>query len=171
MPEEVELITETRAAYRGILRPGTPADRVALVKSWAPLLERERATWLDWEWPWQTFGTSDLHLEGLNPDWLVIADELESEASGELFGVLVTTGPATARQAGVEELLGPDARLLWVDLQRAAQATCEGCRATAHVRGGGSKPRPRPRRKDWPPCRGAERGRVYRLGHALRRQR
>ncbi len=126
MRKEVELITETGATYRALLRPGTPADRVALVKSWAPLLERESAIWLDWEWPWKTFGTSDLHLDQ-NPEWLVITDELESEESDELFGVLVTTGPTTAQQAGIEELLGPNARLLWVEYIAIAPAIRPNC--------------------------------------------
>lgn len=114
MFERAELITEAGEAYKARLRRGTSTDRTALEKSWVPTLEGGPSYWLDREWPWSTFGTSDLHLD-LNPEWLVLADELEPEASGELFGVLVTTGPATVEQAGIQELLEAENALLWVE--------------------------------------------------------
>ena len=123
MRDEVQLIIETGGAwraYRARLRVGTPTDRTALVRSWGPAFEDGPDHWTDRDWPWDTFGTSDLHLDP-NPQWLVIADELEPGASGELFGVLVTTGPATAQEAGLGELSGPgkplarDCALLWVE--------------------------------------------------------
>lgn len=114
MPNQVELITEAGTAYGACLRLGTPADRTALEKSWLPTLERGPATWLDREWPWRTFGLSDLHLDE-NSEWVVLADELEPGASGELFGILVTTGPATAQQVGLEDLMPADGRLLWLE--------------------------------------------------------
>lgn len=123
MRDEVQLIIETEGAphvYRARLRLGTQADRTVLVRSWGPVLEDGPDHWADREWPWDTFGAGDLHLDP-NPQWLVVAGELEQGASGELFGVLVTTGPATAQDAGLAAISGPgtllalDCALLWVE--------------------------------------------------------
>ncbi|MEP7123069.1 MAG: hypothetical protein ABJE95_19230 [Byssovorax sp.] len=111
---QVEIVTETGIAYQACLRSGTSADRADLEKLWLPMLERGPETWLDRDWPWRTFGISDLHLDE-NSDWLVLADELEAGASGELFGVLVTTGPATTQQLGLDALLPANHRLLWLE--------------------------------------------------------
>ncbi len=98
-----------------------------LVKSWGPTLNRGPLAWLDREWPWRTFGTSDLHLDK-DPEWLVIADELGSTPSGELFGVLVTTGPATARQAGIDDLLEmEDESMMWVEYIAIAPSLRHDC--------------------------------------------
>lgn len=138
MLQQVELITEAGAAYLACLRPGTSADRTELEKSWLPTLERGPTKWLDWEWPWRTFGLSDLHLDE-NPEWLVIADELGPTPSGELFGVLVTTGPATAQQAGIDELLEMTGKsTMWVEYIAIAPSLRPDCpaqfRRKAHVK-------------------------------------
>jgi hypothetical protein len=96
------------------------------VKSWVPLLERERALWPDWEWPWETFGKSELHLDD-NPELLVLADELEPGSSGELFGVLVTTGPTTSQQAGLGQLLAHDLPLHWLEYIATAPSIRQNC--------------------------------------------
>lgn len=115
MPEEVEIITAAGAAYRARIRLGTASDRRTIVQSWVPVLDRGPSHWLDRDWPWETFGDGDLHID-LSPEWLVIADEIEAEPSGEIFGVLVTTGPTTARQAGIGELPGMAGEsMLWVE--------------------------------------------------------
>lgn len=87
---------------------------MALLTSWAPMLESGPAEWLDRDWPWQTFGSTDLHLE-MNPEWLVLADELEPGASGDLLGVLVTTGPATMAEACIDDPPAVDVPSLWVE--------------------------------------------------------
>ena len=129
MPRQVEIITGTGTAYPACLRPGTPADRTELEKAWLPLLERGPATWLDREWPWRTFGLSDLHFDE-NAEWLVIADELGTTPSGEFFGVLVTTGPATAQQVGIDELLEMDGEsMMWVEYIAIAPSLRRDCPA------------------------------------------
>jgi hypothetical protein len=126
---QVELITGTGAAYGACLRLGTPKDRTTLEKSWLPTLERGPATWLDRDWPWPTFGTSDLHLDE-NPEWLVIADELGPTPSGELLGVLVTTGPATAQKVGIDELLEMNGNsMMWVEYIAIAPSLRPDCPA------------------------------------------
>lgn len=126
MPQQVEIFTEGGDPYQAQVRPGTQADRQMLVKLWAPLLDRERAMWPDWEWPWQTLGKSDLHLDD-NPELLVLADELEPGSSGELFGVMVTTGPTTAQQAGLGLLLAATVRLLWLEYISTAPSIRREC--------------------------------------------
>jgi hypothetical protein len=126
MHKEVELITEAGLPYRARLRPGAAADRAVLVGSWMPTLELGPASWLDRGWPWETFGTSELHLD-LNSEWLVLADEVEPGAIGELFGVLVTTGPVTAQQAGLQELLKIDGELIWVEYIAIAPSLRSDC--------------------------------------------
>ena len=86
----------------------------------------------------RTFGLSDLHLDE-NPEWLVIADELGPTPSGELFGVLVTTGPATAQQAGIDELLEMTGKsTMWVEYIAIAPSLRPDCpaqfRRKAHVK-------------------------------------
>ena len=133
MIEEVELITDSGDSYRARLRRGNPADRAALVKSWVPMLERGPAHWLDREWGWDTFGESDLHLPRHDPEWLVLADELEPGARSDLLGVLVTTGPISATEAGLAALSGPaerlaaDRRLLWVEYIASAPSVRPDC--------------------------------------------
>jgi hypothetical protein len=95
MLDEVELVTETGADYPARLRPGTAEDIRALIRTWVPILERGPESWLDREWDWPALGVADLHVE-LNPEWLVIVDELGAGPSREILGVLVTTGPVTA---------------------------------------------------------------------------
>jgi hypothetical protein len=127
MLEDVELITEqTKVAYRARVRPGTPADRVTLMSSWLPVLEDGPDHWDDREWSWATFGEADRHLDA-NPQWLVLADEVEQGASGELLGVLVTTGPATAEEAGINRLLEMDGALLWVEYIAVAPSIRSDC--------------------------------------------
>jgi hypothetical protein len=126
MLDEAVLITETGGAYRARFRMGTAADRRALVGSWLPMLARGPAHWLDREWPWDTFGADELHGD-LNPEWLVLADELEQGASGELFGVLVTTGPMSARHAGIEHLLAVDGGFFWVEYIAVAPSLRKNC--------------------------------------------
>ena len=59
----------------------------------------------------------------------MLADELEPGASGELFGVLVTTGPISAQEAGLGELLATDGRLLWVEYIASAPSIRKDCPA------------------------------------------
>jgi len=125
---QVELITETREAYPARLRLGTPRDRGTLVKTWVPTLARGPEAWLDREWPWDRFGDDDLHLD-VNPEWLVLADELAPGASGELFGVLVTTGPVTAGEAGIHDLMEIDGGLIWVEYIAIAPSLRPDCPA------------------------------------------
>lgn len=140
MLEVALIITETGDVYRARLRLGTPMDRTALVTSWGPTLERGPVNWHDREWPWSTFGTTDLHLD-LKPEWLVLADEVEPTARGELFGVLVTTGPASAKQAGINELPEIDGKLIWVEYIAIAPSLRLDCpapyRRKPHVKGVG----------------------------------
>ncbi len=85
-----------------------------LEMEWVPALEDGPDHWLDREWPWHALGIEDLHLE-VSSEWLVIADELEQGATGELFGVLVTTGPVTVQRAGIDKLLKLEGELIWVE--------------------------------------------------------
>ena len=128
MLEVAVLSTETGDAYQARLRLGTPMDRIALVASWGPTLERGPVHWQDREWPWRTFGATDLHLD-VKPQWLVLADEVEPTARGELFGVLVTTGPSTANQAGISDLLEMDSELIWVEYIAIAPSLRPDCPA------------------------------------------
>lgn len=59
----------------------------------------------------------------------MLADEVESTARGELFGVLVTTGPATAKQAGIDMLPGMDGELIWVEYIAIAPSLRPDCPA------------------------------------------
>jgi hypothetical protein len=127
MPREVELTTETGDPHRARLRPGTAMDRRTLVMTWEPILRRGPAHWTDREWPWRAFGVSELHLD-LSPEWMVLEDE-EPAASGELFGVLVTTGPTTTREAGIEKLLPLDGGLLWLEYIAIAPSVRPDCPA------------------------------------------
>jgi hypothetical protein len=123
---EVELIAETGGPYRARLRPGTPTDRRALVLTWQPVLDAGPARWLDREWSWATIGKSELHVEA-SPELLVIADEVETGASGDVLGVLVTTGPTTVEHAGIAELLELDGGLLWVEQIATAPSLRKDC--------------------------------------------
>ena len=115
MPHEVEILTGGGVPHRARIRLGTASDRLTLMKSWVPVLNRGPTHWLDRLWPWMTFGDGDLHIE-LGSEWLVIADEVEPGSSSEIFGVLVTTGPTTAQEAGIGDLPGMAGEsMLWVE--------------------------------------------------------
>lgn len=114
MNVEVQLADEGKEPYRALIRPGTVADRAALVRHWAPVLTRGPSTWLDRDWPWETFGETDLAFD-CNPEWLVLVDELASEARGDVLGVLVTTVPVSAREASLDDPSAAPSTLLWLE--------------------------------------------------------
>jgi hypothetical protein len=117
MRVEVQLADEGGQPYRAILRPGTEEDRRRLVRSWGPLLSRGPDEWLDREWLWEEFGIAELAFPDRNPEWLVIADEVELQrgARGDVLGVLVTTVPITATDAALADPAAAAAALLWVE--------------------------------------------------------
>ncbi len=114
MGVEVQLATESNDPYRALIRPGTAKDRHNLVKSWAPVLRRGPDHWLDRDWPWDRFGIDDLAFQN-NPEWVVIVDEIENDARGDVLGVLVTTVPVSARDAALSDAGALAEALLWIE--------------------------------------------------------
>jgi hypothetical protein len=115
MVGEVELMTESGDPYRARVRLGTDDDRRRLITRWLPILMAGPAAWLDRDWPWEDFGAAELHIER-NPEWVVLADELEPQGGGDILGVLVTTGPASTHEAGISQFVEEiDAGLLWLE--------------------------------------------------------
>lgn len=111
---EVTLADARNEPYRARLRAGNAKDRERLVKSWAPVLSRGPEQWLDGDWSWETFGEADLAFP-LHPEWLVIVDEIESEARGDVLGVLVTTGPLAPSDAALTDPAAAAGALFWVE--------------------------------------------------------
>jgi len=78
--------------HRLRLRPCTRVDVRQLTGVWAPALELGPAGWLDREWSWGGLDASDQLAFDVNPVCWVLADEAEPDASGDVLGILVTTG-------------------------------------------------------------------------------
>jgi len=114
MRVEVQLADESGQPYRALIRPGTERDRRHLVKSWRPVLSRGPEHWLDREWAWEQFGAAELAFPN-NPEWLVLTDELEREARGDVLGVLVTTVPVSAAEAALTDRAAAAQAMLWVE--------------------------------------------------------
>lgn len=125
MVAEITLKDEKGLPYRALLRRGNARDRARLIKSWGPVLERGPEQWLDRDWPWGALGIDDLAFNE-TPELLVLSDELEGSARGDLLGVLVTTAPVTAQEAALDAAIasGP---LLWVEYIAIAPSLRRDC--------------------------------------------
>lgn len=126
MIAEVTLADEHKRPYRALLRDGKEQDRERLVKTWAPVLRRGPEGWLDREWPWEKFGITDLAFN-VNPEWLVLSDEVETGSTGDVLGVLVTTAPITAQMAALKDAAAAAADLLWVEYIAIAPSLRRDC--------------------------------------------
>lgn len=127
MTEEVTLADEGGHPYRVCIRPGNAKDRDGLVKSWGPVLNRGPEQWLDRDWPWEEFGIAELAFSVANPEWLMLADEIEADARGDGLGVLVTTAPVTAQEAGLNDATAASGALLWVEYIAIAPSLRRDC--------------------------------------------
>jgi hypothetical protein len=140
MIAEVTLADEHNRPYRALLRDGKEQDRERLVKTWAPVLRRGPADWLDREWPWEELGVAELAFD-VNPEWLVLSDEVETGSTGDVLGVLVTTAPITARMAALVDAEAASSDLLWVEYIAIAPSLRRDCpdqdRRPPYLRGAG----------------------------------
>jgi hypothetical protein len=127
MVAEVTLQDEGKSPYRALIRPGDAKDRARLTRSWGPVLERGPERWLDREWRWSELGSAELAFSR-NPELLVLSDEIELGARGDLLGILVTTAPITPQEAALDAatVSGP---LLWVEYIAIAPSLRTDCPA------------------------------------------
>jgi hypothetical protein len=101
--------------HRLRIRACTTADRRVLVAVWAPILDRGPRTWLDRDWSWEALDTQDPLAFDVDPEWLVLADEVEPDAKGDILGTLMTTGPITPTDASLDVATIGDGSLAWVE--------------------------------------------------------
>lgn len=126
MISEVTLADEKLNPYRVRLRPGSAKDRTSLMATWGPVFRRGPDEWLDRGWPWDELGIAELAFSA-NPEWVVLADEVEGAARGDLLGVLVTTAPITAEEAALDDPAAASGALLWVEYIAIAPSLRKGC--------------------------------------------
>jgi len=80
---------------------------------------------------------------GIAPEWMVIVDDVEPGAHGDILGVLVTTGPVTATSPGLPPTLRESAPVLWVEYIAIAPNLRPNCpptdRRSARLKGIGTR--------------------------------
>jgi len=111
------------------LRLCTPADKRVLVEVWAPILDRGPQEWLDRDWTWNALHAPDQLAFNVAPEWLVLADEVEPDAKGDLIGALVTTGPLSPPDASLDIKTVGDETFAWVEYVAIAPSIRKNCPA------------------------------------------
>jgi hypothetical protein len=99
------------------------------VAVWAPILDRGPRTWLDRDWSWETLDASDQLAFDVDPEWLVLADEVEPDSKGDILGILVTTGPIAPTDASLDIGTIGDGSLAWVEYIAIAPSVRPDCPA------------------------------------------
>lgn len=115
--------------YVVALRACAREDRRTLAAVWGAALERGPSSWLDREWWWDDLTASSELAFAINPEWLVVADEVEPAAQRDLLGVLVTTGPVPPERTGIDLATVGDRGVVWVEYIAIAPGLRPGCPA------------------------------------------
>jgi GNAT superfamily N-acetyltransferase len=140
---DVLVIAEGGRPYRLRLRDCTAADVDALQGVWEPILERGPRHWLDRDWHWDRLDAAEELAFDVDPEWLVLADDVEQAGARDLLGVLVTTGPVTPAQASLEAAVVGDGGIVWVEYVAIAPSIRDDCptldRRSAQLKGVGAQ--------------------------------
>lgn len=115
--------------YVVVLRECTREDRRTLVTTWGAALERGPSSWLDREWMWGDLTAPSELAFAIDPEWVVVADEVEPVAQRDLIGVLVTTGPVPPARTGIDPAVAGDQSVVWVEYIAIAPGLLPGCPA------------------------------------------
>lgn len=83
--------------------------------TWLPLFERGPASWLDREWRWDALDDAGELAFAVQPEWAIVVDEVGPEATGDVLGVLVTTGPVDVVTAALDPAEVGEQPLLWLE--------------------------------------------------------
>ncbi len=123
----VLMLRDDGCTHRVSLRLCTPTDKRVLVEAWAPILDRGPRAWLDRGWSWVALDAPDQLAFNVDPEWLVLADDVELDAKGDLIGTLVTTGPISPADASLKTESIGDEDLVWVEYVAIAPSLRKNC--------------------------------------------
>jgi hypothetical protein len=125
--QHVLLLRSDEGTHRASLRPCTPADKRVLVEVWAPLLDRGPRGWLDREWRWDALDAPNQLAFNVDPEWFVLADEVEPDSRGDLIGTVVTTGPISPADASLDIKTVGTESVVWVEYVAMAPSNRKNC--------------------------------------------